>query len=338
VRVATRVLVCAAVAVALIGGSQAVSAQPRSPAATPQRQAWAAYEWHDASELTRSQARERFGYLRGQGFKTVYLDLGNYLDVADQPESQEQQERIRELRRDLKRYVADASSFGLAVHAVGGGPTWTDVPLRYLGSKLVELVADYNADVAAKQRLGGVHLDIEPYADPSFFDDERSALIAYLETLDGIVRTYRPLANRSANRLLQLGFAIPFWFDAGRGSPGPVSFAGVTKPAAYHVIDMVKGLRRAYLVVMSYRNFAKGADGSIFHARKEFVYASLVGAKCGLLVGQSFTDVQPPKITFHGRGRRAFARAAQQIIGAYGHLPQFRGLSVDDLDAYRAAR
>jgi hypothetical protein len=48
-------------------------------------------------------------------------------------------------------------------------------------------------------------------------------------------------------------------------------------------------------------------------------------------------DVEPAKITFHGRSRQAFANAAEQIIRAYGHLPQFRGLSVDDLDAYMAA-
>jgi hypothetical protein len=336
-RRARRVLLCSAVLVALLAGHQAASAHPRPPAKTLPQYGLAAYEWHAAGRLPVGEARERLGFLRDHGFRTVYLDFGEYLDVADQPESQQQQDRLAELRSSLRQYVADASDDGLSVHAVGGGPGWTDERLRYLGPMLVELVADYNADVDANERLGGVHFDIEPYAEPSFFDDLAASFTAYLQTVEDIVGTYRPLATQSANRDLQLGFAIPFWFDAGIGAPGPVRFNGRTKPAAYHVIDMVKDLRRAYLVVMSYRNFAKGADGSIFHAYKEFVYAALIRAKSGLVIGQQFTDVEPAKITFHGRSRQAFANAAEQIIRAYGHLPQFRGLSVDDLDAYMAA-
>ncbi len=333
-RVATRILVCATAVVVLVGGSQWAGARPRAAARPPNHDASAAYEWHGASRLTTREARQRLRFLHRRGFKLVYLDLGDYLDVADQPESWQQQRRIRKLRRHLRRYVADASRLGLAVHAVGGGPTWTDPPLRYLGLKLVRLVAGYNADVAASERLGGVQLDIEPYAVPSFFDDEDAALVAYLETLQGIVRTYRRVATQSANRRLQLGFAVPFWFDGRSGSPGPVPFAGATRPAVHHLIDLVKDLGRAYLVVMSYRNFAKGADGSIDHARNELSYARSVGARCGLVVGQQFGDVQPPKVTFHRHDRRDFMRAAGQIGRAFGRFPQFRGLSVDDVDGY----
>jgi hypothetical protein len=263
-RLAGRALVCATVLVVLVGGSQWAAAK------ASQQDGLAVYEWHGAGPLPRREARERLRFLHQQGFTTVYLDLGDYLDAADQPDSREQRNRIRRLRRELRRFVANASRLGLDVHAVGGGPTWTEERSRYLGSKLVELVADYNDGVAARERLGGVQLDIEPYALRRFFDDERASLVAYLETLRGIVATYRRVATRPANGDLQLGFAVPFWFDGRGEAPGPVPFAGATKPAIYHLIDLVKDLDRAYLVVMSYRNFAGGADGSIAHARNEF--------------------------------------------------------------------
>ena len=329
-RVATRALVCAT-ALVLVAGGQWAGARSRAAATTPRKHGLAAYEWHGAGQLARREARQHLRFLHRRGFETVYLDLGDYLDVADQPASPEQRARLRELRRHLRHYVADASRLGLAVHAVGGGPTWTEEPLRYLGSKLVELVADYNADVAAGERLGGVQLDIEPYALAGFFDDEEAALVAYLETLDSIVGDYRRVA-----RHLELGFAVPFWFDGRGGSPGPVRFEGATKPAIHHVIDLVKDLRRAYLVVMSYRNFARGADGSIVNARDELGYARSVDARCGLVVGQQFGDVQPPEVTFHGRDRRDFENAAEQIVQAFGRFPQFRGLAVDDVDGYTA--
>jgi hypothetical protein len=329
-RAATRALVCVAVLVLAAGGRWA-AAHPRHDDGPPRHHGLAAaYEWRDAGQLSRREARERLRFLQRRGFETVYLDLGVYLDVADQPASPERWARLREFRRDLRHYVADASRLGLAVHAVGGGPTWTQEPLRYLGSLLIEVVADYNADVAPWERLDGVQLDIEPYALPGFFDDEQASLIAYLETLRGIVRTWRRVA-----RHLELGFAVPFWFDGRGESPGPVPFHGATKPAIHHVIDLLEHHHRAYLVVMSYRNVARGADGSIAHARDEFAYARSVGAACGLVVGQQFGDVQPPEVTFHGLDRRDFGRAAEQLIEAFGRSSRFRGLAVDDLDGYR---
>jgi hypothetical protein len=331
-RGAARVLAGAAVVAVLAGGGRWAAAHPRDDDRPPRRHGLAAaYEWHEAGQLGRREARERLRFLQRRGFETVYLSLGVYLDAADQPPSRERRARLRELRRQLRHYVADASRLGLAVHAVGGGPTWTEEPLRYLGSLLVEVVADYNARVHPWERLHGVQLDIEPYALESFFDDEEQSLLAYLETLRSIVKTWRRVARR-----LDLGFAVPFWFDARGASPGPVPFRGATKPAIHHVIDLLEDHRRAYLVVMSYRNFAHGADGSVAHARDEFAYARSVGAECGLVVGQQFADVQPPEVTFHGLDRGDFERAAERIVEAFGRSPRFRGLAVDDLDGYRA--
>ena len=59
---------------------------------------------------------------------------------------------------------------------------------------------------------------------------------------------------------------------------------------------------------------------------------------CGIVVGQEFTKVTPEKLSFWWTGRAAFRQAATELTGAYGQLPQFRGLSVDDMNAYLAAR
>jgi hypothetical protein len=307
-------------------------------AAAPQRRNLAAYEWNSVSQLSQSEARRRFAFLRANGFGTVYLDLGNYLDLADQPENRGQQVRLAKLRRVLARYVADASSYGVSVQAVGGGPSWTGEERRYLGPKLVRLVAEYNQGASQAERLGGVQLDIEPYVEPGFFDDEQASLTTYLDTLQGVVQTYRSLIGQPGNARLQLGFAIPFWFDAEPGAPGPVSWAGATKPAAFHLIDMLRDLPDAYVLVMSYRNVATGPDGSIQHARGELDYAHQSAVACGLVVGQQFGDVQPRTTTFYGAGRRPFVRATDQIVAAFGGAREFRGLSVDNLDSYMSAR
>jgi len=94
---------------------------------------------------------------------------------------------------------------------------------------------------------------------------------------------------------------------------------------------------------MAYRWFTGTSNGSIALARDEFRYAAKKGARSGLVVGQRYGPVpedQPAEAntTFNGLPRWWFWRAAAEIALAFRRYPQFRGLSVDDLDAFMAAR
>ena len=303
--------------------------------------AMAVYEWHNAGDLSATQVQRRLRFLRASGFRTVYLEVGRYLDAAElPPEDPDRAAQLAAVRRQIRRFVASAADFGLSVQALGGGPTWTG-ELRYLGQELVDLVADYNLRVRSRDRLAGVQLDLEPYTLPGWLDEDvvDEHLVEYLVAFQGIVDSYRARLAEPANRRLQLGLAIPFWLDARGDAPGPVEFDGATKPAAHHVIDLVADLPRADLVVMSYRNFTRTADGSIAHARDEFRYAAAVGARSGLVVGQRYGPPGPgeERTTFYGQPRWVFRRAAAEIALAFRRYPQFRGLSLDDVDAYMAA-
>ena len=300
-----------------------------------------AAEWHNAGDLTSAEAGRKLRWLRANGFTTVYLEIGRYLDAYEEaPGTEGRRERLDTIRRQIQRFVATATGLGIAVQGLGGGPTWTG-ELRYLGQKLVSLVGHYNAKVGSRERLQGVHLDLEPYTLEGWLADAavEANLVEYLTTLEGIVDTYRSVLDRHHSRHLQLGFAVPFWFDGRGDAPGPVGYDGATKPAFHHVVDLVADLPGAYLVVMSYRNFTRTSDGSIAHARDEFRYAAMVGASSGLVVGQQYGLPGPgeERTSFHGRPRWMFKRAAAEITLAFRRYPQFRGLAVDDVDSYMAA-
>src|SRR6266508_5938590 len=175
-RVITRILVFASVLGMVLGANPGAAAPAPSPS-------FAVFEWYKLSQVNARVSEPRLDSLRTDGFRTVYADVGEYLEVADQPASRTQRTRLNQLKSDLKRFVARASNLGFAVHAVAGGPNWTDATHRYLSPKLVELVADYNGTAAPNERLQGVQLDIEPYVDPSFWDDVETSLQDYLSTL-----------------------------------------------------------------------------------------------------------------------------------------------------------
>ena len=148
-RRATAVLVLAAMLA--IGGPAAVATahEPRSgfrKVRVPP--SMAVYEWHNAGDLAPAEVQRRLRFLRANGFHTIYLDIGKYLDAADLPvEDPNRRLRMVSIRRQVKRFVATASGYGLSVQALGGGPTWSGELHRYLGPKLVSLVGDYNTSV-----------------------------------------------------------------------------------------------------------------------------------------------------------------------------------------------
>jgi hypothetical protein len=303
----------------------------------PQRYELAVFEWHQLSRLD-DEVAGRLRWLRSEGFTTVYADFGEYIEAADEGLTLDQ------LGSDLQQFVAYASSLGFEVHAVGGGPNWINEDLRYLATMLVELVGDYNTDATHEERLRGVQFDIEPQADPAFQvpANQPTMLRAWLTTLQSVISTYRGVREQDGNSGLRLGIAIPFWFDDEPEAAPWVVFPETdedtpAKPAAFHLFDMLVDLPNAYVVVLSYRNFTGGLDGSIAHAQDEFIYARDHDAQFGIVVGQEFTNVRPEKVTFWCRGRAAFRQAAAEITDFFGDdYPQFRGLSVNDMDAYLA--
>jgi hypothetical protein len=175
---------------------------------------------------------ERLDALQDDGFKTIYVDISEYVEAAAQ------QAPLDQLNTALKDFMDLASSRGFAVHAVAGEPNWTDQALRRLGPMTVDLVAAYNKG-AGNDQLQGIQFDIEPYVDPAWWTDVKASLQAYLSTIRAIVDRYNQVFPPGPTRL-QLGVAIPFWYDGTADVPA-VQFGKSSKPApaAFHLIDML---------------------------------------------------------------------------------------------------
>jgi hypothetical protein len=333
----TSVLVTAAVLLAVLGATPAASAATPCPTEVPQQRD-AVFEWHRPSQVNTTVTDQRLRDLQCGGFKTVYADISEYVEVAAQRPSRTQQALLLQLKGELKGFVSRATTkYGLGVHAVAGEPTWTDQARRYLGPMTVDLVAAYNNDAPDNEKLQGVQLDIEPYVERSWSRNVTASLQAYLTTIRDIVERYRKVREQPNNKDLQLGVAIPFWYEGALDTP-PVLFGSEKKYAAFHLIDMLRAYPQAYLLVMAYRNHATGDDGSIALVSGEFEYARTSGAACGIVIGQEFGLADPYafKTSFGTVGRAAFQKAASELVTAYGGRPQFRGLSVNDLDSYEA--
>jgi hypothetical protein len=171
----TGILVTGAVLVAGLGAAPAASAAVPCPTEAPQQRD-AVFAWHRLSQVNATVTDQRLRDLQCGGFKTVYADISEYVEVAAERPSRTQQARLLQLKAELKGFVSRATTeHGLAVQAIAGEPTWTDQGRRYLGPMTVDLVAAYNND-PANEKLQGVQLDIEPYLERSWSRNVTAAL------------------------------------------------------------------------------------------------------------------------------------------------------------------
>ena len=186
------------------------------------------FEWNRLSQVNTTVTDARLDALQGDGFTTIYVDISEYVEVADQRASRTQQARLAQLNGELKGFVNRARIRGFAVYAVVGAPNWTSQSRRYLGPMTVDLVVAYNK-TAGDDQLQGIQIDIEPYVDPAWWKNVKASLKAYLSTVRAIVDRYNQVVVQADPNRPQLGVAIPFWYDGTPEVPA-VEFGPRTRP------------------------------------------------------------------------------------------------------------
>jgi hypothetical protein len=109
----TSVLVTAAILLVLVGATPGAAAVEPSLTEILQQHDLAVFEWNRLSQVNTMVTDARLDALRDDGFTTVYVDISEYVEVADQRASRTQQARLAQLNGELKRFVARAGSYWL---------------------------------------------------------------------------------------------------------------------------------------------------------------------------------------------------------------------------------
>ena len=98
----TSVLVTAAVLLVLVGATPgAAAAEPSSLTEILQHDDLAVFEWNRLSQVNTMVTNGRLDAQHGDGFKTIYVDISEYVEVADQRSSRTQQARLAQLKGEL---------------------------------------------------------------------------------------------------------------------------------------------------------------------------------------------------------------------------------------------
>jgi len=157
----------------------------------------------------------------------------------------------------------------------------------------LDAILAFNRSLPVGHRFAGVHYDIEPYLMKELWEsDERQSVMR--NYLDFLATARKRLTDDGSGLILSVD--IPFWYDH-KTEPGDscvLEYNGSTKNLHEHVQDLTD-----YIGIMSYRRFAAGRNGVLYHCRNELAYGRQIGKHVApaIEVGPS-RDVAP--ISFHG--------------------------------------
>jgi hypothetical protein len=227
----------------------------------------------------------------------------------------------------LRRFLSEARAAHIKVHALAGDPSDILPENRARAVGRIDAVVRFNQTGPA---FAGIHLDIEPHAQPSWKMSsaaERSALLTQMVEVHAAgARRLHELAPG-----LVYGADVVFWLgkkDADGSAAYPVRLEGVEADAEVHLLGLVD-----HLALMSYRGFAEGRNGVIELVRGTMARADHGRAK--VFVGLKMASIGPPLEGFHGRSEAEMQQAVAAIEGAFGEHANYAGVAYFMYSAYR---
>lgn len=265
--------------------------------------------WSSPDMISGNETVKMLNQARKMHIDTVYVDISKYVDIISSDSE------VENYSVSLALFNATAAAKKIKVQALAGHPDWSQPDEQYLPLEIVSFVNKFNSKYP-ESRFSGIQFDIEFWNRPGFNENSLSEYQFFQELADDVISQHKSLFPD-----LPLGFAVPFWTE---------------NELTFPLAQKLSVLPESYLVVMAYRNYAQGSDGTIEIIKDEFDYFSRNRLPTKLFIGQETTDVQPVKITFFGQTHKHLDTEINSIYKHFSSQPNFGGFAIHDLPGFIA--
>ncbi|HWD41173.1 MAG TPA: hypothetical protein VG944_20155 [Fimbriimonas sp.] len=213
--------------------------------------------------------------------------------------------------KKIGNFIAQSHERGIRVDYLCGEAYYAAPERHKDGFWQLEYMLRYNRQVPAKSRFDGIQFDVEPYMLPKW--PAPRLVHGYLSFLSGCKRRIE-----ESRQPVQLGAAIPRWFDA-------KELNGLYRS----VLDRVD-----YAAVMDY---VDRAEAFVHDAKNTVAYASLKGKDAWL--GAEATELpDEPMATFYKLGNARMEEAFRAASTAFFKQRGFAGVAIEYYETYRALK
>ncbi len=257
------------------------------------------------------------------GIKNIYLSIDSYLNIYVMPDGDAKTAKRADFDKNVEEFIKLANKNGITVDAEAGWRNWAEDGNVYKAYATINYASKFNKTHNVKFR--GFQYDVEPYLLESYEDNKALVLKNFLKMVDDSVT----FLNKSD---LQLSVVIPEFYDGTNSDTPKFLYKGVMGYAVDHLLNILDRRNGSSIIVMSYRNFSKGIDGSIDISTNEVDSANK--HKTRVIVAQETGDVEPPYITFFNTNKKYFNKQTLEIKKAFNLDAGFGGIAVHYINAY----
>ena len=281
--------------------------------------------WTPTMQMSPEYIESILSRSKKEGVNVIYLSIDSYLDIFTMEKGLER-ERQKQLFTDKIRYfIKSANQKGIEVDAEAGWQNWAEAGNEYKGLAIVNFVKNFND--SEEEKFRGFQYDVEPYLLEEYKEDPAPVLKRFATLVD---KTEKFIGESD----LRFSVVVPDFFDEKDKMTPKFSYAGRRASIFKHLLNILERRENSSIIIMSYRNFAEGKDGSIEVTENEMKTAKKGRYSTQIIVAQEVGDVPPPYITFHNTSKTHLEQEVAKIQSAFSPSANFGGLAIHYINAY----
>jgi hypothetical protein len=257
------------------------------------------------------------------GVNVIYLAIDSYLEIFTMIDGEEKDKAKIEFDNTLKDFIKVANDNGIKVDAVAGWQNWAEEGHLYKPGAVLDYVIAFNRENEEKFR--GFQYDVEVYLLPEYKTNKEEVLTNFLDLIDKSV-TKMNYSN------LQFSVVIPEFYDDSTLETQVFKYKGKMRHTLEHLLNVLERRSGSKIIVMSYRNFANGEDGSIKISEDEVYVANNYSTK--VIIAQETGDFPPSYITFSRKSKTYFDSQVALIVKAFENEQSFGGIATHYVNTY----
>ncbi len=285
--------------------------------------------WQTPSQMSAAYRQHVVSTAANAGFNALYVTVDDYLDVAIMSSGSAKTSAQEAYLAKLHDFIALAGTRGIAVDLEGGANDWGQHANRWKGYALIDLLHLYN-ETYPDAPSRGLQYDVESYLSSAYADSKADTLANFA---DFVSASAAQMAAKNPGK--RFSVVIPHFYDEQIAWTPQISYNGTRE---YVLTALLQGLQAdpgSYLIVMAYRNFLDGTNGTIALAHAEVAEASS-GYATKVIVAQETGNVPPNYVTFYGKSSEDLLTALAGIESAFNTESAFGGVAVDYFEPFAA--
>jgi hypothetical protein len=283
--------------------------------------------WTPTMRMTPEYMDSIISGAKADGVNVVYLSIDTYLDIFTMQKGVERENLRKEFGDKLADFIGRANHEGISVDAEAGWRNWAESDNTYKGFAIVSFVKNFNATHENKFR--GFQYDIEPYLLDSYEKNKVSVLSNYV----GLVDKTEYFIGTST---LKFSVVIPDFYDEKDKITPKFSYNGEKNYTFKHLLNILDRRPDSSVIIMSYRNYANGDDGTIEISKNEIQTADRGAYDTKIIIAQETGDVSPPYITFFKTSKKYLLWEIGKINIAFNSYSNFGGIAIHYANAFLA--